>query len=111
MIGWEHILHAQQILHQDSSHPQHTLYAGASRFWSAVLYIDNWPIELQNSAQLLLQKLFVHKTLPQTVMRMDDETARQTTEQLLDLIDEFLRLHEQESQQEISQSPDFTGER
>ena len=91
----DYIVRAQQLLIENRSCPQHALAAGATRFWSAVLYIEKWPADIQIHAQSILRGLFCQGTIQRTAMSMDDETANYMIEELLLFTEDFLRCHQE----------------
>ena len=109
MNGWEHMVQVQQALRKPGLEPQDQLAGGAIKFISAVLHMETWPEELQELAQTVLRNLLKHGTVHQTIMKMDDETAMRSIEELAQFAEEFQRFYQTSLNQYFSLGPGPIG--
>ena len=81
---FDHLRTAAQLLAGDCDLRQ-AISAACAEFWAAMFDPDEWPGELLDKANLIVEQVLQHGTIRQTLPRLDDDAVRKIAEDIKEL--------------------------
>ena len=82
---FDHISRAARLLAHRDPVPRETLIEACSEFWAAMIVPEQWPFDLLEEANVIIEKILADGPIHISVMNMDPSTAEWVGEKIVAL--------------------------